>query len=465
MNPKVIVIGLDGATWDLLKPWAEKGFLPTFKKLLSSGTWGELESTVPAITFPAWECLFTGQNPGKLGVFDFTRVEGNKIEVNTPNDFKGIPLWNVLNAHGYKACVINVPTSKVEEIYGAMVGGPFCDEGEVFPPELTPVLKKLGYEQYPTELTKVFMTHSNSPPPLELIRKTISSRFKLARYLIEKEEPDFLALVIFVIDNLQHFYWGEPILLEAWKAIDAEIGKFVSEFKGSTFVLVSDHGFTEYRKTFYTSKFLESEGLASYRVPPSFKILKKVNQSTLINFARKTKIEKLLFRFFSKELIQKVLFSFPSEEGRIGVKGLEKLIDWEKSKCIPLGDSIYLTDESIKEKLREKLMKLGLVKNVYFREEVYRGEWVEHAPNIIIEPREGVRILDTPLASSVISERVGKWKGVHKTQGIVLFYGPEIKPSRMNAKIYDVAPTILSFFGAKSSSMDGKILFTEEQNA
>jgi len=42
-NSKVIVIGLDGATWDLIKPWADEGKLPTFKKLMKEGAWGELE--------------------------------------------------------------------------------------------------------------------------------------------------------------------------------------------------------------------------------------------------------------------------------------------------------------------------------------------------------------------------------------------------------------------------------------
>lgn len=40
---KVLVIGLDGATWDLIKPWAEEGKLPTFKKLMEGGRGGELE--------------------------------------------------------------------------------------------------------------------------------------------------------------------------------------------------------------------------------------------------------------------------------------------------------------------------------------------------------------------------------------------------------------------------------------
>ena len=51
---RVIVIGLDGATFDLIKPWAEEGKLPTFKKLIGEGAWGNLKSTVPNATIPAW---------------------------------------------------------------------------------------------------------------------------------------------------------------------------------------------------------------------------------------------------------------------------------------------------------------------------------------------------------------------------------------------------------------------------
>ena len=74
-QPKVIVVGLDGATWDLIKPLAVSGKLPTFNKLMKESAWGGLESTIPATTFPAWESIFTGQNPGKLGVFNFTDVD------------------------------------------------------------------------------------------------------------------------------------------------------------------------------------------------------------------------------------------------------------------------------------------------------------------------------------------------------------------------------------------------------
>ena len=68
---KSLIIGLDGATWNVIKPLAEEGKLPTFKKLMEEGVWGNLESTVPPVTGPAWVSFATGRNPGKTGVFDF----------------------------------------------------------------------------------------------------------------------------------------------------------------------------------------------------------------------------------------------------------------------------------------------------------------------------------------------------------------------------------------------------------
>jgi predicted AlkP superfamily phosphohydrolase/phosphomutase len=73
---KVIIIGLDGATWNLIKPWADKGLLPTFKELMEKGVWGELESTVPPWTIPAWYSLFSGKSPVKLGFFSFMVRKG-----------------------------------------------------------------------------------------------------------------------------------------------------------------------------------------------------------------------------------------------------------------------------------------------------------------------------------------------------------------------------------------------------
>jgi len=71
MTPKVLIIGLDGATWDLMKPLTEKGKLPTLRKLIDEGVHGDLESTITPSTGLAWVSFATGKNPGKHGCYDF----------------------------------------------------------------------------------------------------------------------------------------------------------------------------------------------------------------------------------------------------------------------------------------------------------------------------------------------------------------------------------------------------------
>ncbi|HZW04286.1 MAG TPA: alkaline phosphatase family protein, partial [Anaerolineaceae bacterium] len=69
-NYRVFVIGLDGATYDLIRPWVEQGKLPTFARLLAQGAAGQLRSTIPPMTGPAWTSFMTGKNPGKHGLYD-----------------------------------------------------------------------------------------------------------------------------------------------------------------------------------------------------------------------------------------------------------------------------------------------------------------------------------------------------------------------------------------------------------
>ena len=79
--PKVFVIGLDGATFDLIKPWAAEGKLPHFAKIMREGSHGELTSTIHPMSAQAWTSFMTGKNPGKHGIFDFTERKLNSYEI------------------------------------------------------------------------------------------------------------------------------------------------------------------------------------------------------------------------------------------------------------------------------------------------------------------------------------------------------------------------------------------------
>ena len=71
---KVIVIGVDGVTLDLIEPWMDKGELPNLDKIRKKGVYGTLLSTMPYYSAPAWVSIATGCSPGKHGIYDFFRT-------------------------------------------------------------------------------------------------------------------------------------------------------------------------------------------------------------------------------------------------------------------------------------------------------------------------------------------------------------------------------------------------------
>ena len=124
--PRLLVIGLDGATLDLVRPWAAAGRLPVLARLMAAGAWGPLRSTIPAATFPAWTSLVTGVNPGRHGVLDFTeRVPGTYRVRFVNGSYRRVPaLWTRLSAAGRRVAVLTVPaTYPPEPIDGVMVSG------------------------------------------------------------------------------------------------------------------------------------------------------------------------------------------------------------------------------------------------------------------------------------------------------------------------------------------------------
>jgi len=88
---RVLVIGLDGATWDILYPLMDEGYLPNLRKIKESGVSGVLKSNFPPITGSAWMSIATGKNPGETGIFDFLVLEDRhewKIRPLTSADYK-----------------------------------------------------------------------------------------------------------------------------------------------------------------------------------------------------------------------------------------------------------------------------------------------------------------------------------------------------------------------------------------
>ncbi len=145
--PKVICIGLDGATFDLIKPFIAQGQLPTFKKLMDSGAFSELRSTVPPVTASAWSSFMTGKNPGAHGLFDFMQRRDKSYDLAPVSalDRDGKAVWDLMGEAGKKVIVMNVPvTWPPQPVNGQLVTGmltPRNAENYTYPKELADELK------------------------------------------------------------------------------------------------------------------------------------------------------------------------------------------------------------------------------------------------------------------------------------------------------------------------------------
>ena len=66
LTGKAVVLGLDGATWDLLVPLAERGVMPHLARALERGRHGRLQSCLPPYSSPAWMSISTGRTPAAM---------------------------------------------------------------------------------------------------------------------------------------------------------------------------------------------------------------------------------------------------------------------------------------------------------------------------------------------------------------------------------------------------------------
>ena len=147
---RLLIIGLDGATFDLIRPWAEDGKLPNLKGLLDKGSYGSLASTIPPMTFPSWNTFMTGMNPGKHGIYDFTERKRGTFEIQLINSLhrRCKTIWKVLSDAGKRVGVVGLPVCyPPEPLNGVMISGfdapvAVANEKVMYPPELYKEIKE-----------------------------------------------------------------------------------------------------------------------------------------------------------------------------------------------------------------------------------------------------------------------------------------------------------------------------------
>src|SRR3954447_5384496 len=110
---KVFVLGLDGATWDVLAPLAREGTLPHLARLMGQGVAGTLRSVFPPLSPVAWTAVMTGKNSGKHGIFEFLESAHDPLggRVNSSRTIQAELVWEVAGRHGKVTVAGGVPLS------------------------------------------------------------------------------------------------------------------------------------------------------------------------------------------------------------------------------------------------------------------------------------------------------------------------------------------------------------------
>jgi predicted AlkP superfamily phosphohydrolase/phosphomutase len=470
---KVLVIGLDGATWDLLKCWIEEGRLPTLKKLIEEGVHGVLKSTIPPLTGPAWVSFATGKNPGKHGCYDFLlpRDSLDDARTITTGDINGETFYEILDRAGKKCILINLPCSYPPRINGIVITD-FLTMGDefIFPRNLVEEIPELKrYRVIPD-------SHSRIKEYISDVRDLERNRFESAKRLFKKEW-DFFFILFSGTDWIQHKIYDKLIsgdnseAIIFYEEIDKYVEWFVENAKDTNILIMSDHGFHTYNKMFAINKWLMGEEYLKVKPMESKgssfreKSQKGVNVPVfLLRHQNIFKIGAFFYGIFRRIIPVTPVIRTEPDTASVAYS----ILSSANGNCCGIyinskrrfGDgSVEIKDyKKVRGEIMDKLEKLRegsgkrIFKSVLRGDEVYFGECVDKAPDIVL-------ISDEYNINSFYDE--DKNANEHAIKGIFVAYGHDIKKGVKieNAEIIDLAPTILYMMDMPvQRDMDGKVL-------
>ncbi|MGH2443379.1 MAG: alkaline phosphatase family protein, partial [Chloroflexota bacterium] len=415
---RVYVIGFDGASWRFLRPLIERGEAPNFKRLMDRGVHGELLSTIPFQSAAAWVTFMTGKNSGKTGVYMFQDYDARSYTYvgRTANSryFSGQTIFDVVNRLGGTVAAVRVPmTFPAWPVKGIMVSG-FPTPGDTpdsfYPPEIKDRVGTTGQSEE-SDFRELSVEQQVQSLDGQMDRMSGLMNNLLA------EKYDLFMVVHRVPDPIHHFFlkfvdrrtpaynadeaqrWGD-LVNRFYRRMDATLGETLDRLtEGDTIFVISDHG-------------------GAITPPRQINLNVWLAEKGLLQPKGETKSLKGQMYALNQKLLPAKLRSILRARAPRGVRGeLQSMwrglqqIDFARTrayhfpmKCPPLLGVVInvrgrqpqgLVEPEAYEELRTTLIndlrrlkdpKTGedIVRDVYRREDLYEGEYVDRAPDIIV---------------------------------------------------------------------------------
>lgn len=498
---RLLIVGLDGATFDIIRPMVGQGRLPNLARLMSTGSWGEIRSTIPPRSEPAWSAFMTGQNPGQTGSFDFRTYDPTRYtfldeRIVTADVLSGRTFWDVLGDHGYRVGIITVPVTYPSwEVNGLMLSGFPCPDG---------ALNYTYPEEWAEELTERynfpvghFQKSYSEDAIIEDGYKMMERRTTLAARLLREENLDVLVLVFGAIDRAQHEFWKyldpafpsyhserrcryEGAIACHYEKADESVGRLLECAGEDPLVFImSDHGAGPHPlRFFHTNCWLRQMGYLKLKRQrdPLQTLLKKgislvkrmvPNRDMLRRLAPERMVERVrtvTLNIGNVDWPTTVAYRFamygPAEGIEINLKGRQ-----EQGIVAPGSEYEALRDEIIRElrDIRDPDTGEAVAERVYPREEIYSGRYLNRAPDIVLVLGDGYkagRALVPPIVSPVPLAQAEVVSGQHRFNGVFIARGPSIRQGGTveGLELTDIAPTVLHALGVPvPDDMDGRV--------
>ena len=501
MLPKVVILGVDGISYQFLLDLVSQGEMPHLAKALEQGHMAPLTSTIPPITPAAFSASYTGKNPDRNNVYGFFHRKPGTYDMvpTSAADRRKPDLWDIIHHWGERPLVIGMPFTYpvrvAEDFAGVIITGFSPSESliDVYPPELRSiVLEENGYK---IVKAMVYKPH--------VFAESITSRFDLAVRMLERAPYDCLMLGFGQLDAAHHRFQARKlaVLVDLYRHLDRELGAFIKRFPPETlFLLYSDHGHKVYKKAFNVNAWLVQNGYLSLR--GSKEVQEKWSNRATNPLARAAMMQlrrlyAYLYRRGLIETIKRFVHPFVVPEFlRFGNVSSTDLFDYGRSKVYslegvanfvflmaniidrdPLGTIPNNQVQALGEQLRHEFLALKdpstgtpIIKNFWLAEELYPAGKTEPYCDFIVEAHEDYIVVDWCYSPEELERLVLDYLfSYHEMTGVIAYWGnglAGVEPVD-SMHLVDICPTILHAMGLPMpDDLDGRpAMLSQEMSA
>ena len=479
---RVLLIGWDGADWRILDPLLEAGALPNLQALIDRGAKGVLKSTIPTHSWSAWPSFLTGVEPDDHDVWDILEHDPPGADKHLPVTYRSIKertFLRDLTLADKEQLMVNVPLSfPPPEIKGRLIAGGVLPKGKPFtwPHSLADDLAAKG-TPWPINGMSWTTYHNKIEPYLEEVHRVTKPRIDASEKLIDESDWDVATFVFFSTDRVQHclseFLSSDhpdyatntktptaEKIRDVYRMLDDNLGALVSRAREDDVVIfMSDHGFQSCTRAVNMDRLLSELGFLQFsasqavygplqwgpvravarKVYDALGLHGKVALRQAVNWAKTRAYTSI------RSTGEGVSVNLAGRE----VGGIVRPEDYDKVR-----DEVAAKIESFVDPVTGR----SPVKKVWRREELFKGKFLDSAPDLIFEPAP---LYSLTHAKTALED--ADWvSGDHRIEGVIVAAGPKVTADAFEqqpAQLIDLAPTILAAVDAPATVQHtGKVL-------